>query len=82
MQKGIKQAGGLCYRPRQNVVMELGFFYAKLGRNRVCCLLKGDLEKPSDFSGIVYLQFINKVDEVYRDMTRELRASGYELKSP
>ncbi len=81
IQKGIKQ-GGLCYRPRQNVVMELGFFYAKLGRKRVCCLVKGDLEKPSDISGIVYLPFNNRVDEAYRDIVRELRALGYELKSP
>ena len=80
IQKGIKQ-GGLCHRPRQNVVMELGFFYGKLGRNRVCCLVKGDIEKPSDISGIVYLPFINRVDEVYRDMVRELRALGYALKS-
>ncbi len=81
IQKGVKQ-DGLCHRPRQNVVMELGFFYGKLGRNRVCCLVKGDIEKPSDFAGIVYLPFINKVDEVYRDMVRELRALGYSLKSP
>lgn len=77
--KGIGKEG-LCYRARQNVVMELGFFYGKLGRNRVCCLMKGDVEKPSDFSGIVYLSFINKVDELYRDIIKELRASGYEIK--
>jgi predicted nucleotide-binding protein len=80
IKRGIKQ-GGFCYRPRQNVVLELGFFYAKLGRNRVCCLVKGDLEKPSDISGITYLQFINKVDEAYREIVRELRALGYDLKS-
>ena len=80
IQKGAKQ-GDLCHRPRKNVVMEHGFFYGKLGRNRVCCLVKGDIEKPSDFSGIVYLPFINRVDEVYRDMVRELRALGYALKS-
>jgi predicted nucleotide-binding protein len=81
IQKGIKQ-GGLCLRPRQNVVLELGFFYGKLGRNRVCCLTKGDVEKPSDFLGIVYLPFVNKVDEVYRDIVKELRALDYSLKSP
>jgi predicted nucleotide-binding protein len=80
IQKGVKQ-GGLCFRSRQNVVFELGFFYGKLGRKRVCCLVKGDIEKPSDFSGIVYLPFINKVDEVYRDIIKELRALDYTLKS-
>lgn len=81
IQKGDKK-DGFCYRPRQNVVMELGFFYAKLGRNRVCCLVRGNIEKPSDFSGIVYLPFTDKVDEVYREMVRELRALNYTLKSP
>jgi predicted nucleotide-binding protein len=81
IQKGIK-SGGLCNRARQNVIMELGFFFGKLGRNRVCCLIKGDIERPTDFSGIVYLQFINKVDEIYLSMIKELKSAGYKLKSP
>jgi predicted nucleotide-binding protein len=73
--------GGLCYRPRQNVVLELGFFFAKLGRGRVCCLVKGDVEKPSDINGIIYLHFNNKVNEVYQEIVRELKDLGYKLKT-
>ena len=38
------------FRVRQNVVLELGMFLAKLGRNKVAILLKEDknFEKPSD----------------------------------
>jgi predicted nucleotide-binding protein len=68
---------GLCYRARQNVVLELGFFYAKLGRNRVCCLCKGNVERPSDIDGILYLDFKDKIEEKYRDIVKELRAAGY-----
>ncbi len=80
--KKDEKKGGLCFRPRQNVVLEMGFFFAKLGRGRVCCLAKGNLEKPTDISGVVYISFINKVDEAYREITKELRAAGYDLKSP
>ena len=44
-------------RSRQNVVFELGFFIGKLGPARVAALLKGDVEKPSDFEGIAYIPF-------------------------
>ena len=43
-------------RARQNVILELGYFISCLGRNRVCALLKGDLEKPSDYHGVIYIQ--------------------------
>ena len=42
-------------RARQNVILELGYFIGRLGRNRVCALLRGDLEKPSDYHGVIYI---------------------------
>ncbi len=42
-------------RMRQNVVFELGYFTHALGRNRVCVLLKGDVERPSDYDGVIYI---------------------------
>jgi len=42
-------------RPRQNVVLELGFFLGKLGRSRVCTLYATGVELPSDYEGVVYL---------------------------
>src|SRR5690606_32478565 len=42
------------FRARQNVVLELGMFLAKLGRERVAILHKGNLELPSDIHGLIY----------------------------
>lgn len=43
------------YRARQNVVFEHGYLIAKLGRNRVSALVKGNVETPGDISGVVYI---------------------------
>jgi Predicted nucleotide-binding protein containing TIR-like domain len=52
-------AGVTDHRPRarQNVVFELGFFIGKLGSANIAALLKGEVEKPSDFDGIGYISF-------------------------
>lgn len=42
-------------RARQNVILELGYFMGKLGRDRVCALIKGNVERPSDYDGVVYI---------------------------
>lgn len=68
-------------RVRQNVVLELGMFLAKLGRERVAILLKEatDFEKPSDIQGLVYIPFQKKVDEVSISLIRELSRQGYKI---
>ena len=68
-------------RVRQNVVLELGMFLAKLGRERVAILLKeaADFDKPSDIQGLVYIPFQNKVDEVALSLIRELSRQGYKI---
>lgn len=49
------QTGELRPRARQNVVFELGYCVAKLGRDRVVVLYEPGVEMPSDFSGVVYI---------------------------
>lgn len=68
-------------RVRQNVVLELGMFLAKLGRERVAILLKeaADFERPSDIQGLIYIPFQNKVDEVSLNLIRELSRQGYTI---
>lgn len=45
----------LNFRARQNVIFELGYFIGKVCRKNVCALLKGDIERPSDCDGIIYI---------------------------
>jgi len=71
----------LQYRARQNVILELGYFVGKIGRNRVCCLYKGDVELPSDIHGVLFTKFDKSVDECYKEILKELKAAGYEIKS-
>lgn len=40
-------------RVRQNVMLELGFFLGKLGREKVCALKHGEIDIPTDFAGTV-----------------------------
>jgi hypothetical protein len=43
-------------RARQNVILELGYFLGRLGRNRVCALYRDGVEIPSDYSGVLYVK--------------------------
>jgi len=69
----------LKHRARQNVVMEFGYFWGLIGRDRVCCLYKGDVELPSDMHGIVYISFKESVNEARDMIVKELKAAGYEI---
>lgn len=68
-------------RVRQNVVLELGMFLAKLGREKVAILLKESLnfERPSDIQDLIYIPFEKKVDEVAINLIRELSKQGYSI---
>lgn len=64
-------------RARQNVVFELGFFIGILGPGRVAALVKGPLERPSDFDGVVYIPFDDQGWKLL--LARELREAGYQV---
>jgi len=54
---GCVKGGTPAPRARQNVVLELGYFVGRLGRTHVCALKRGEVEIPSDFDGVVYVDF-------------------------
>jgi predicted nucleotide-binding protein len=66
-------------RARQNVILELGYFMASLGRSRVCCLYKGDIDYPSDIRGIVTIPFNKSIKEVKKKIITELRGAKFDL---
>jgi hypothetical protein len=47
----------LALRARQNVVFELGYSVARLGRDHVAVLHEDGVELPSDYYGVVYIPF-------------------------
>jgi predicted nucleotide-binding protein len=65
-------------RPRQNVILELGYFMGLLGRKNVCPLKKGEMELPSDYDGVVY----TPMDEHcgwHLKLAREMRNAGIDV---
>lgn len=66
------------YRARQNVIFELGYFVAKLGRERVATLVKENIEKPSDISGIIYTT-LDAGESWKNELIRELKTAGIDV---
>jgi predicted nucleotide-binding protein len=64
------------FRARQNVILELGYFLGKLGRERVCCLYKNGVEIPSDINGVLYIPFKDNIKDCYQDIKIELESVG------
>ena len=62
-------------RARQNVVLELGYFWGRLGRRRVCVLYKEEVELPSDMQGILYVPMDN-FDGWKQKLAREMKQAG------
>ncbi|MGY4879688.1 TIR domain-containing protein [Vreelandella aquamarina] len=62
-------------RARQNVLVEFGYMAAKLGRDRVCVLRKGNIEMPSDFLGVLYID-IDSAGAWRLELAKELKVAG------
>lgn len=60
---GVHGSADLVPRARQNVWLEVGWMWGRLGRSRVLLLVKGDVEVPSDLQGVEYLRYETEVAE-------------------
>ena len=63
-------------RARQNVILELGYFVGRLGRDKVCALYGDNVELPSDVLGVQYVELRSGWE---MELGRELRAAGMEI---
>ena len=68
-------APALSPRARQNVVLELGYFIGKLGRDRVCALHKGNVEIPSDYLGVLFVA-LDAAGAWKLGVAKEMKAAG------
>lgn len=60
---------------RPNVILELGWFYGRLGRDRVCILFRKGTSIPSDLGGIGRIEFTSSIDEKILEIESELEAA-------
>ncbi|MDA8089955.1 MAG: nucleotide-binding protein [Nitrospiraceae bacterium] len=66
-------------RPRQNTLLELGYFIGRLGRSKVCTLATSKtMELPTDFAGVVWENF-DMSGAWKQALGRELKAAGYDI---
>lgn len=73
-----KDSETLSPRARQNVILELGYFMGKLGREKVCALYSEGVEVPSDYHGVLYIQIDKNGTWKYR-LVKELREAGFTI---
>jgi predicted nucleotide-binding protein len=68
-------------RARQNVIFELGFFYAQLGRSsgKIIVLHKGPLELPSDIQGVVWIDINNGIESAGELIRKEIARTCKDL---
>ena len=65
-------------RARQNVILELGFFMGKLGRDKVCSLLEEGVESPSDYAGVEYVR-LDGAGAWKMKLIGEMQAAGFDV---
>ena len=65
-------------RARQNVVFEFGYFIGKYGREKVRALVKGNIEIPSNYSGVLNIP-LDDSDGWKMHLVRELRSAGFDV---
>lgn len=73
--KAQNSAGELTLRARENVVLELGYFIGKLGRDLVTVLHDPKVQFPSDFMGVGYYP-LDEGGAWKVQIQRELRRAG------
>lgn len=66
-------------RARQNVILEMGYFIASLGPERVMMLVEDGIECPGDLAGIVYNKYEKGSLNWVLKLVQELRLCNYSV---
>jgi predicted nucleotide-binding protein len=66
------------HRARQNVIFEMGYFIAKIGRKHVCTLYEEGVEIPSDYQGVLYIP-IDEKGSWQLQLAKEMKSVGIPL---
>ncbi|MBE7061775.1 MAG: nucleotide-binding protein [Clostridiales bacterium] len=74
-----KEEANYNFRARQNVIMELGYFLGKLGRNKVFVLKFGDIEVPSDIIGVVYNTYDGEEGGWRNKLVKDMKSAGFNV---
>lgn len=76
--EGGLRGGEMRPRARQNVILELGYFWGRLGRDHVAVLVEDDVELPSDAGGIHYIA-IDSGGGWKTKLVQELHDAGFDI---
>ncbi len=63
-------------RARQNVILELGFFWGRLGRQHLALLVDSRIKRPSDIDGVGYIPITEDLAQTKLELQKELKAAG------
>ncbi len=63
-------------RARQNVILELGFFWGRLGRQNLALLVDSRIKRPSDIDGVGYIPITGDLARTKVELQKELKAAG------
>ena len=69
----IIQANENYEQARPNVIFELGWFFGRLGRKKVCIIMKKGTKIHSDLEGISRIEFETKIEHKYTRIADELK---------
>jgi predicted nucleotide-binding protein len=63
------------FQARPNTIFELGWFFGRLGRDKVCLLVKEGTETLTDLEGLSVIFFKETVEEKISELEEEFRAA-------
>ena len=76
----VETKDGKYFQGRPNVLFELGWFSGRFGRDKMRILRQRDVQLPSDLSGLITIDFKEKLSEVVGRISNDLASYGILVK--